>query len=107
VNDSLNEFAYDAELAGLCYNFAAISTGLYVSVSGYDDKISILTRNVAQKIRNLEVRPDKLEIMKEKVGVDSHRHNPADVLFFRSSEAGRISFINSHILSPTGMRFMS
>ena len=69
VEDSLAEFAYDAALAELSYSFAAVPTGLCIRVSGYNDKISVLIRNVTEKARRLLVSPERLEVMKEKVGV--------------------------------------
>ena len=69
VEDSLAEFAYDAALAELSYSFAAVPTGLCIRVSGYNDKISILIRHVTEKARSLLVSPERLEVMKEKVGV--------------------------------------
>jgi insulysin len=65
VNDSLTEFAYDAEVAGLTYNVVAVSTGLWISLSGYNDKMAVLSRHVVQKVKDLIVDPERLEVMKE------------------------------------------
>lgn len=67
VTDALTELAYDAELAGLSYSISDTTTGLYVFATGYNDKISTLVKYVLQKARQLEVKPDRLEIMKELV----------------------------------------
>jgi insulysin len=67
VNDSLTEFSYDADLAGLSYNCAAVSTGLWVSLAGYNDKMGVLAKNVLEKVRGLVVDGERLRVMKEQV----------------------------------------
>ncbi|KAM5532097.1 hypothetical protein V8D89_014261 [Ganoderma adspersum] len=65
VTDSLTEFAYDADLAGLTYNLSGQSLGLYVTLSGYNDKLHVLAKDVLERARNLKVQPDRLAIMKD------------------------------------------
>ncbi|KAI0672916.1 insulin-degrading enzyme [Trametes maxima] len=65
VTDSLTEFAYDADLAGLSYNFGGHAPGLYVTLSGYNDKLHILAKDVFERARNLKVDPERLEVMKD------------------------------------------
>lgn len=67
VKDSLTEFAYDAELAGINYDFGSTSLGLYMSLSGYNDKLHVLSHHVLEKIKNLEIKEDRLKVMKEQV----------------------------------------
>jgi len=67
VNDSLTEFSYDAGLAGVSYNFAPHQTGLYVTMSGYNDKMSILAQHVLEKVKGLVVDPKRLAVVKEEV----------------------------------------
>ncbi|KAI0295473.1 Metalloenzyme, LuxS/M16 peptidase-like protein [Russula brevipes] len=69
VTDALNEYSYDADLAGLTYSFEASSLGFYVSVTGYNDKLHVLLRDVLEKARNLEVRADRLQVMIEKLSI--------------------------------------
>ncbi|KAH7923541.1 hypothetical protein BV22DRAFT_1015236 [Leucogyrophana mollusca] len=70
VGDSLTEFSYDADLAGLSYNFGSHSLGLSVLLSGYNDKLSVLGRHVLETVKNLQIRSDRLEVMKEQVKRD-------------------------------------
>lgn len=65
VNDSLTEFSYDADLAGLSYNFAPHQTGLYVTMNGYNDKMSVLVRHVLEKVKGLAADPKRLAVIKE------------------------------------------
>ena len=67
VEDSLMEYAYDAEIAGLDYSTAALSNGFDVAVSGYNDKMPVLLEKVLVSIRDLEVRDDRFDIMKERL----------------------------------------
>ncbi|TDL24920.1 insulin-degrading enzyme [Rickenella mellea] len=70
VNDALNEFAYDADLAGLRYGFGPYSMGMYVSLSGYNDKLHVLARDVLEKVKNLQVKPQRLAVMKEQAKLE-------------------------------------
>ncbi|GLB34808.1 putative peptidase M16 family protein [Lyophyllum shimeji] len=65
VNDSLSEYSYDADLAGLSYNFVSHTSGLYVSVNGYNDKLIVLVKNVLGRVKSLTVDPQRLAVMKE------------------------------------------
>lgn len=67
VNDSLTEYTYDADLAGLAYNLGAHNLGVTISVKGFNDKLPDFTRRIVEAIRNLQVHQDRLEVMKEKV----------------------------------------
>ncbi len=67
VTDSLTEFAYDADLAGLTYNFSHQSLGLYITLSGYNDKLPLLAKTVVERAKNLKVDPDRLAVMKDQV----------------------------------------
>ena len=67
VNDSLTEYTYDADLAGLAYNLGAHSFGIAISLNGYNDKLPDLTRRIIEATWSLQVRQDRLEVMKEKV----------------------------------------
>ena len=67
VADALIEYSYDADLAGLTYSFEVSSLGFFVTITGYNDKLHVLLRDVLVKARDLEVRADRLDVMIEKV----------------------------------------
>lgn len=69
VTDSLTEFAYDADLAGLSYNFGAHSLGMYVTLSGYNDKLHVLAKDVLERAKALKVNPERLSVMKDQVRI--------------------------------------
>ncbi|CAD6592028.1 MAG: Insulinase (Peptidase M16) [Alectoria sarmentosa] len=67
VKDALGEYSYDAEIAGLEYELADYYVGIGIDVSGYNDKISVLLEKVLVTMRDLEVKPDRFTIVKERI----------------------------------------
>ncbi|KAI0367165.1 LuxS/MPP-like metallohydrolase [Pilatotrama ljubarskyi] len=67
VEDALAEVTYDADLAGLSYSVTNQIEGLTVSVGGYNDKLHVLLRTVLEKMRAVQVQPDRLRVLKEKI----------------------------------------
>jgi insulysin len=65
--DSLNELAYDAELAGLSYAVHSDLRGLSVSLGGYNDKLPILAQRVLERLHTLEIKPERLAVITEQV----------------------------------------
>jgi insulysin len=46
------------------------NSGIAISLNGYNDKLPDLTRRIIEAARNLQVRQDRLEVMKEKLKRD-------------------------------------
>lgn len=67
VEDSLTEFAYDADLAGLKYDLSPHSNGLLLTLSGYNDKISVLAGHILEKVKGPVVDPERLAVIREQV----------------------------------------
>ena len=67
IHDYLGEYSYDAEIAGLAYNLIGYSAGLNVRVSGYNDKLSVLLEKVLVTLRDLEIKQDRFDIVKERM----------------------------------------
>lgn len=67
VRDALVEYSYDAEIAGLDYGLASHEVGLGVEVGGYSDKMILLLEKVLVSMRDLEVKPDRFKVVKERV----------------------------------------
>ena len=67
VMDALEEYSYDAKLAGLESTVSPDSRGLTIKVSGYNDKLSVLLRRVLITTRDLEIRDDRFAIIKERI----------------------------------------
>ncbi|XWW97607.1 hypothetical protein V2A60_005592 [Cordyceps javanica] len=67
VRDALEEYSYDAELAGLQYTVSLDSRGLFLNVSGYNDKLPLLLEQVAVTMRDIEIKADRFDIVKERL----------------------------------------
>jgi insulysin len=67
VKDALVEYAYDAEISGLDYSLRSNNLGIDIEVCGYDDKMSVLLEKVLVSMRDLEVKPDRFKIVKERL----------------------------------------
>ncbi|KAK7972457.1 peptidase M16 inactive domain-containing protein [Apiospora saccharicola] len=67
VRDALEEYSYDADLAGLQYNVTLDSRGMFVEVSGYNDKLPVLLEQVLITMRDLEIRDERFDIVKERL----------------------------------------
>jgi len=67
VEDSLTEYSYDAELAGLDYGISVTAQGIDIAVGGFNDKLAVLLEKVLISLRDLEIRDDRFEIIKERM----------------------------------------
>lgn len=67
VEDSLNEYAYDADLAGLSYELYSQLGSIVLTVEGYNDKLAALQEVVIQKMINFQIDPQRFELLKDKV----------------------------------------
>ena len=67
VEDSLMEYSYDAEIAGLEYSLAHHPQGFDVAISGYNDKMPVLLEKVLISMRDLEIKDDRFDIIKERL----------------------------------------
>ncbi|KAI1157274.1 peptidase M16 inactive domain-containing protein [Nemania serpens] len=67
VRDALEEYSYDAELAGLQYNINLDSRGLLVKVSGYNDKLAVLLKQVLITMHDLVVEDNRFDVIKERL----------------------------------------
>ncbi|KAK5154964.1 hypothetical protein LTR04_005901 [Oleoguttula sp. CCFEE 6159] len=67
VQDALSEYSYDAEIAGLGYSIGTHAAGLEVSVDGYNDKMPVLLEKVLMSMRDLDVKQDRFDIIKERL----------------------------------------
>ncbi|KAM4730097.1 insulin-degrading enzyme isoform 1-T1 [Anableps anableps] len=65
LKDSLNEYAYAAELAGLNYDLQNTVYGMYLSVKGYNDKQHILLKKIIEKMATFEIDEKRFDIIKE------------------------------------------
>lgn len=43
--------------------------GLFIGVGGYNDKLDVLLQHVLDRVKSLEIKPDRLSVMKEEVRI--------------------------------------
>ncbi|KAI8639740.1 Metalloenzyme, LuxS/M16 peptidase-like protein [Parasitella parasitica] len=67
LTDSLSEYSYDAEVAGLVYFLSQGSKGFTLQVGGYTDKLPLLLEKVIDKMRDLQIETDRFTIFKDKL----------------------------------------
>ncbi|KAL7753560.1 metalloprotease [Sorochytrium milnesiophthora] len=67
LKDVLSEYSYDAEVAGLMYSLDLHTDGFKLSLSGYSDKMPVLALKVAEKMKPLQVDPERFAVLKELV----------------------------------------
>jgi insulysin len=95
VEDSLNAYAYDADIAGLGYSVSESTQGLMVELNGFNDKISVLLEKVLLGLRDLDVKQERFDVAKERVRKayknfdyrDSHQQATAYSLMLMSEKS--------------------
>lgn len=70
ISDELNEISYYASLVGLSFSCNHMRDGLTIKVSGYNDKLPILLKRIAEKINSLEPKEDRFNAIKDKFEQD-------------------------------------
>ena len=75
VKDALVEYSYNAEIAGLEYSLSDAVMGIGIEIAGYNDKMPVLLEKVLVSMRDLEVKPDRFKVVKERV-LRSFRNYP-------------------------------
>ncbi|XP_071641482.1 insulin-degrading enzyme-like isoform X1 [Temnothorax longispinosus] len=63
--DSLNEYAYAADLAGLQWELTNSKYGITLAIGGYDDKQRVLLEKIMDRMINFKIDPKRFEILKE------------------------------------------
>lgn len=67
VRDALEEYSYDAELAGLQYAVSVDTRGLFLELSGYNDKLPVLLEQVAATLRDIKIKDERFDIVRERL----------------------------------------
>ncbi|POY74423.1 hypothetical protein BMF94_2617 [Rhodotorula taiwanensis] len=67
IRDSLQEYAYDAELAGLSFAFDQQADGILLSMDGYNDKLSVLVNVIATRMRDYQVDVQRFHLIHDQL----------------------------------------
>ncbi|BGP38130.1 metalloprotease [Rhodotorula kratochvilovae] len=55
IRDSLQEYSYEADLAGLSYSFDQAADGILLSLDGYNDKLPMLVDVIVKRMKEYKV----------------------------------------------------
>jgi len=69
LKDSLNEYAYAAEIAGVNYKLENTMYGIYLSIKGYNHKQPVLLKKIFDRMANFQVDPKRFPLIKERCGI--------------------------------------
>ena len=64
LSDELNEFGYDAQVAGLKYVVNPTMEGFSINISGYNCKQHVLLEQILNKFTTLNIDADRFELLK-------------------------------------------
>lgn len=67
VKDALTTYSYDADISGLSYTIGANMLGIDLEVHGYNDKMPVLLEKILTTLRDVEIREDRFDIIKERM----------------------------------------
>ncbi|KAF9132143.1 Insulinase (Peptidase M16) [Mortierella sp. 14UC] len=67
LKDALTEYSYDADLAGLSYSLDTTVEGMILSVEGYNDKAHVLLEKVVEKMKTLEIDPERFHLIHDQM----------------------------------------
>ncbi|OJJ72712.1 hypothetical protein ASPBRDRAFT_42436 [Aspergillus brasiliensis CBS 101740] len=67
VEDSLNEYAYNADKAGLSYTISKNSLGLIIELKGFNDKMPVLLEKILLEVRDMKIKQELFDVAKERL----------------------------------------
>ena len=65
MEDHINEFSYDADVAGLGYSLSHGSDGIYLVAYGFNDKLHVLLTKLVHGMRTLVVKEERFTVLKD------------------------------------------
>ncbi|XP_033632870.1 insulin-degrading enzyme-like [Asterias rubens] len=65
LRDSLNEYAYAAELANINYAIESTVYGINIQLGGYNDKQTLLLKKILEKMTNFTIDENRFDVIKE------------------------------------------
>lgn len=65
MEDQLNEFSYDAGVAGLGYSLNRDTDGLFLTAYGFNDKLHVLLAKLVHGMRHLVVKQERFNVVKD------------------------------------------
>lgn len=94
LKDDMNEYAYNADIAGLQYAMEPTVGGVTLNFSGYNDKMDVLIEKVVSKMKYLHIDEERFNIEKDRLARDLNNFDyeaPYQQVSYYSS------FIQTHV----------
>jgi insulysin len=66
VQDALNEFSYNAQIAGLDYKIEFNPGGVLLVIMGFNQKIPVLLSKIISKLAHFDITQERFSVIKEK-----------------------------------------
>ncbi|XP_015771997.1 PREDICTED: insulin-degrading enzyme-like [Acropora digitifera] len=66
LKDSLNEYAYNAEIAGVDYKIENTMYGICLSIKGYNHKQPVLLKKIFDRMTSFQIDPKRFPVVKER-----------------------------------------
>lgn len=63
LTDELNEYSYDAELAGLQYSLSTLDYGVVLTMSGYNHRLQALTKVILDRMASFKCNPERFAML--------------------------------------------
>ncbi|KAG1283773.1 hypothetical protein G6F66_010823 [Rhizopus arrhizus] len=67
LSDSLTEYSYNAELAGLNYYLTQETEGIMLYVGGFSHKLSLLLEKVISRMKDICIEQDRFDMIKDEL----------------------------------------
>ncbi|NRA46554.1 MAG: insulinase family protein [Oligoflexales bacterium] len=98
LKDSINEWKYQLDLAGISFHVISNHRGIELMIEGFADKANIVIESLVGKLTNSTLNLDKLDIFKAKL-IESYenllKENPYQLAFYEVR----------HLLTPGSISF--
>lgn len=98
LKDSINEWKYQLELAGISFYLPANHRGIEIFIDGFADKANLVLESVVEKLKEGPLDLDKLPIFKAKLAESYEnilKENPYQLAFYEAQ----------HLLTPGSISF--
>lgn len=95
VKDALEEYAYDAELAGLDYSISVTQQAVVIKVSGYNDKLSVLLEKVLVTMKHLVISPERFAIISERI-MRNLKNSDFEAPYYQAAAMTRV-LVSDHV----------
>lgn len=111
LKDQLNEYLYDAELAGLRFAVSNTTYGISIAISGYNEKQPVLLEKVLQSLFNFKIDPQRFNIIKENYirGLNNFKAEQpySHAIYYLALLLTEVSWTKNELLEATECKYLN